>query len=229
MFNWILKHRQTIFLVGLLFFFFIPEIIEMIFHVRVRFPLRIIILTVSSIPLIHQQKKSKVMTGLVIFFVIGLCSVWAIFEQTKELAYSSIALLFLYFSFISHYLFLDVFTSRRVTLPIIIGSFTGYFLIGVLFFLLFTVFDLAFPGTVNIDNKSIEGLERTFYFSFITLTTIGYGDYLPTSTLGQKLALLEALIGQFYIAAVIASIVGKFITQDSAKQQAAEKRREKQK
>jgi len=53
-----------------------------------------------------------------------------------------------------------------------------------------------------------------FYFSFITLTTIGYGDFAPTSILGQKIAILEGLIGQFYIAIVMAILVGKFLSRD---------------
>jgi hypothetical protein len=55
-------------------------------------------------------------------------------------------------------------------------------------------------------------MEDMFYFSFITLTTIGYGDFTPSSALGQKIAILEGLIGQFYLAIVMAILVGKFLS-----------------
>jgi len=215
--DWILKYRHSIFLVGLLFFFFLPESVARIFHVELRFPLLILILTLTSIPLIHYSKKKNIYEILLVVILFILITFWANFQETKELAYASIMLLFFYFSYISYYLFVDVFTSKQVSLPIIIGSFSGYFLIGVLFFFMFLMADIGYPDTLNIDNSIHEGLEKTFYFSFITLTSVGYGDYLPTSTLGQKFAILEALIGQFYIASVIAVIVGKFIAQDSAK------------
>jgi len=214
--DWILKHRHSIFLAGLLFFFFLPELVERIFHIELRFPLLMLILTISSVPLIHYTKKKKVYLIILVVMLVSLSILWANYQEKLELAYASVLLLFIYFSFISYYLFVDVFTSKRVSLPIIIGSFSGYFLIGVLFFFMFFIADIAHPDTLNIDNVTLGGLDQTFYFSFVTLTTVGYGDYLPTSSLGQKLTILEALIGQFYIAAVIAVIVGKFIAQDSS-------------
>jgi signal transduction histidine kinase len=223
--SWLIKYRHGIFLAGLITFFFLPEITQRVFNWEIRFPVLVMILTVCSIPVIGKIKGNKVLLGVIIFLVVGLSGFWAKYQQTKELAYASIVFLFIYFSFIAYYLFADVFKAKKVSLPIVTGSFSGYFLIGVLFSLLFSITDVAYPDTLNIDNMSVDGLEKTFYYSFITLTTVGYGDYLPTSSLGQKLAILEALIGQFYIAAVIATIVGKFIAQDSAKQVSAEKRR----
>jgi len=187
----------------------------MVFQVDVRFPILLLLITLTSIPLIHKSKKGKIYLIILVLLLVSISIVWANYQETIELAYASVLLLFVYFSFISYYLFMDVFTAKRVSLPIIIGSFSGYFLIGVLFFFMFFIADIAHPDTLNIDNVTLEGLNKTFYFSFITLTTVGYGDFLPTSTLGFKLAILEALIGQFYIASVIAVIVGKFIAQDS--------------
>ena len=64
----------------------------------------------------------------------------------------------------------------------------------------------------NVELINQEGIEDMFYFSFITLTTIGYGDFAPTSELGQKIVILEGLTGQFYIAIVMAILVGKFLS-----------------
>lgn len=105
--------------------------------------------------------------------------------------------------------------SKKVTGSVIIGAFAGYFMIGVMAFFIFAFLESAYPDTLNVDLESEGGMQDTFYFSFITLTTIGYGDFVPTSSLGQRIAILEGLIGQFYIAIVMAIIVGKYLSHKS--------------
>ena len=51
------------------------------------------------------------------------------------------------------------------------------------------------------------------YFSLITLATVGYGDILPVSETARTLAVIEATVGQFYIAVVVAVFVGMYATQ----------------
>jgi hypothetical protein len=56
-----------------------------------------------------------------------------------------------------------------------------------------------------------------FYYSFTTLTTLGYGDVTPLSGPAKSLATVEAIIGQMYIAVLIAKLVGTHITQSLLK------------
>lgn len=110
---------------------------------------------------------------------------------------------------------MDLLRSKEITTSVIIGAFAGYFMIGVMFFFIFGFLDGYFTDTTSVDLIEENGIQDMVYFSFITLTTIGYGDFSPTSSLGQKIAILEGLIGQFYIAIVMAILVGKFITRDN--------------
>ena len=61
-------------------------------------------------------------------------------------------------------------------------------------------------GTNNFN----DGL---LYYSYITLSTIGYGDVLPVNAIAQKAAILIGFMGQFYLAIVSAIVVGKYINQ----------------
>jgi uncharacterized membrane protein len=51
------------------------------------------------------------------------------------------------------------------------------------------------------------------YFSFVTLATVGYGDILPTSETARMLAMIEAVVGQFYVAVIVAVFVGMYSSQ----------------
>ena len=50
------------------------------------------------------------------------------------------------------------------------------------------------------------------YFSFVTLTTLGYGDILPLTDRARSLAYLEAVIGQIYLAVLVGKLVGMFVS-----------------
>lgn len=210
--DWLFAHRHPIFLAGLLTFFILPELLQKIFLWHLPFPFLITVLIVTSILIIQTSPKKKILSyGLI---AILLLFIWDRYKS-HELDLTAFILLFVYFSFITYFLFQDLIRSKKVTGSVIIGAFAGYFMIGVMAFFIFAFLESAYPDTLNVDLESEGGMQDTFYFSFITLTTIGYGDFVPTSSLGQRIAILEGLIGQFYIAIVMAIIVGKYLSHKS--------------
>ena len=58
-----------------------------------------------------------------------------------------------------------------------------------------------------------ELFQELIYFSFVTLSTLGYGDVLPRNLIGQNWAAMEAMVGQFFIAVVIARLVSVYTVQ----------------
>ena len=214
LYNWGVEHRHPIFLVGLLVFFIVPELFEKLFLIRFPFQAILVVLVVSSVLLIQTSPKSRFLTyGLVLTLLIFLF-IWNRYQDQKSIEGFAYLFLFIYFSFTTFYLFKDLMRSSRVTASMIIGAFAGYFMIGVMFFFVYGFLDRAYPDTINVDMTQEQGVNDMLYFSFITLTTIGYGDFSPTSELGQKIAILQGLVGQFYIAIIMAILVGKFLTHD---------------
>jgi len=211
-YNWALEHRHPIFLVGLLLFFILPDVLEKIFFFSLSPQLIFAILVVSSVLLIQTSPRKRLMSyGLVVALVIFIF-IWNNYGAAHGIEIAAYIFLFAYFSFITFYLFKDLMRSRKITGSVIIGAFAGYFMIGVICFFIYAFLDNAYPDTISVDMQSEGGIDDMLYFSFITLTTIGYGDFSPISNLGQKIAILEGLIGQFYIAIVMAILVGKFIS-----------------
>ncbi len=90
-----------------------------------------------------------------------------------------------------------------VTSDRLAGSVAVYLLFGIAWALAFKLLEHAQPGSFTV---STEG-EDLFYFSFVTLTTLGYGDISPVSRPARTLALLEAIVAQLYLAILVARLV----------------------
>jgi len=97
---------------------------------------------------------------------------------------------------------------RVVTADLIYCAISIYLLIGVGWAGVYTIVEGISPGSFSGTPESGDLL----YFSFVTLTTVGYGDVLPLSTLGKRLAILEAAMGSIYMAVIVAMIVGRYMS-----------------
>ncbi len=92
------------------------------------------------------------------------------------------------------------------------GGITAYLLMGLTFSLMYQ-FVFSFDGSAFIAHPDIHGHEHIItwsdfiYFSFITLTTVGYGDLIPTSNFTRGLAVLESIAGVLYVAVLIAQLI----------------------
>ncbi len=97
-----------------------------------------------------------------------------------------------------------VFSSGRVTHHRIIGAILVYLSIAVIFVSLYTIVGLlvpnAFSGLSFEDNPALAS--KVIYFSFVTLTSTGYGDVFPLHPVARSLCNLETIIGQLYPASV---------------------------
>jgi hypothetical protein len=101
---------------------------------------------------------------------------------------------------------IKTFKSGDITFQRIEGSIVVYLLMGLVFaFLFHTVY--LFAGESSFNNIGGADMKTFLYYSFTTLTTVGYGDISPVHPLARSLANLEALIGQLYPAILIARLV----------------------
>ena len=89
------------------------------------------------------------------------------------------------------------------------GAIAVYVLLGFLFALLFALLEGLVPGSfAGLERSDLEHQMRdTVYFSFVTLTTVGYGDITPIGEAARNLAVVEALLGQIFLAILIGRLV----------------------
>ncbi len=103
----------------------------------------------------------------------------------------------------------------------ILGAICLYLLLGLIWAVLYTLLQLEFSDSFQImqQNKQWFMLFPDFvYFSFVTMTTLGFGDISPNLPVARFLVYLEAIIGQFYMAILVASLVGSRMSNISNKQ-----------
>jgi len=108
-----------------------------------------------------------------------------------------------------------LFKEKVITVDMIVGAICVYFLIGMMWASIFSIIEILEPGSFQSPEGMASELSHFSYYSFVTLTTLGYGDITPITATARSLSLLEAITGQLYIAILIARFVGIHIAQST--------------
>ena len=166
----------------------------------------------SSVLFIRRPKIEIILMVLVIIGAV-VTEIYQ-FNVDPILPVISSTIFFAYFGLVGHRIFSDILLQNQVNVQTVAAVFCGYMLIGLIAAITFITLHST---TVSFEGQDISSFSSFFYFSFITLLTIGYGDITPTTEVSQKLVILFGLIGHFYSVFVIAIIVGKFLNSQKQK------------
>ena len=107
-----------------------------------------------------------------------------------------------------------IFRAPSVTVEVLCASISAYLMLGLMWAMAYWLVDRLTPGgafsfNTNAGARSIDGFTG-FYFSFITLSTVGYGDITPVSRIARWLAAMEAMTGLLYVTVLIARLVSLY-------------------
>ncbi len=112
----------------------------------------------------------------------------------------------------------DLARETRVTVHTVYAAMCGYVMIALVFAAAYATVELAAPGSlvvVSTREGVPVGAGDFQYFSLITLASVGFGDIVPAAGFARGLAGVEAVVGQFYMAVIVARLVSLFVTSPS--------------
>lgn len=179
------------------------------------------LLIVAVLLSIFEEREHRIL-GMVLALA-AISAVWlgAAFENARWLVLAGNLCAVSFFVLALSAILAAIFRGN-VTGDAIFGAICGYLLLGIIWGIVYSALEMMSPGSFRTneplastlaDPRQCRGLLS--YYSFVTLTTVGYGDVLPTSPVARTLAWLEAMAGQIYLAVLVAGLVGLRVSRAS--------------
>ncbi len=126
----------------------------------------------------------------------------------------------LFMAFIVFEILSFIFKERDVSANIIYASIVTYLLLAVMWSFIYSVIETFQPGSFSVPHPLVgEGRSLFSYYSFVTITTLGFGDITPIKGAARAFSMLEAVIGQIYLVVLVARLVGMNIAQTINKEE----------
>jgi len=178
-----------------------------------------ILLSATFVSAIFNCKHAHHIRRLVIWLSIpSFVFTWInLFDRNELLLPINAAFSILFITCATASILYDVVLRARVTMETLRGVICAYFMVAFAFAYLYYLVEYLTPGTIHFASQKAVSvhsfnhfLSEMLYFSFVTLLTVGYGDITAVGSVGQTCAVVEGIIGQFYVAILVARIVSVY-------------------
>jgi len=212
-------HAYSILLASLMALWLLAPFLPMVHLQGVGSAFFITVTLVAASYAMSDQGKSFI---TVIFLGVALViMIWVDVgsDSNQWIAIATQGTALLFFGVVAYELLVDILSKEsRVDTNLIAGAIAVYLLIAVCFSFIYELIYSLDPDSFRGIGENAE-IHNTFtYFSFVTITTLGYGDITPLTRIGGSFATLEAIIGQLYLTVLVARLVGMHISQGPQEQ-----------
>ena len=153
----------------------------------------------------HDSKLFKVTIASLIIILINIL----FFDNNQSVSQYFLKILIVSITIVE--LFREIFKTKIIDSHIISSAISIYVLVGIFWYLLFMFLLMIDPDSFDIRNFNPEMVSiDMIYFSFTTLTTLGYGDITPVSYTAKMWSITEAMMGVMFLAVMISRVVSLF-------------------
>jgi len=195
-------------LISIILFAFVLPIFENIELKYLLFEIAYTIMLLSIFSII--DKKTSFLRYILL---LSISTIWInSFFKNNFITYTTYTFSTLVLIATSGLMIYQIIKSKNVDARIIIDTICGYLLLGIILFFLNSIVLWHNPDAIKF--SSTHSTSNLIYYSYVTITTIGYGEIVPISSTARSLSILFGVISQLYLALIIAFILSKFVNKN---------------
>ena len=166
-----------------------------------------------------SDRRTQWITGLILALPAGVLNTISTLQPGSSLVVPSLVATLIFLGFTLVFLLRAVLRTETVTPDTIYGAMSVYLLMAFVWGIAYLLLETIQPGGLSMDaarhpNHTVDWFDCMFY-SFVTLTSLGYGDIVPISAQCRSLSIVEAVSGIMYVAVLIARLVGLYAARKS--------------
>lgn len=204
------------FLGALLLLFVVSPFVEEMKHGRFYQTLLILLVLISGVLAVGGRRRTLLVgAGLAGVVVLGKAAAH-LWPESVPLWYTLVGA-FVFVGYVGAHLVHFIMRAPQVNSEVLCSGLAVYLLLGLEWTFLYIIVGQLNPGAFTPPG-TVQGY-TAFYFSFITLTTVGYGDVMPVSNVARMLTVMEAITGTMYMAVLVARLVSLYTTQQVREEQ----------
>lgn len=207
------RDRYLFLLISFFLLILITPLFEGFVELTTLLDISITVIFLSSIYAVSQKGQSfRIAVGLLLPVIAAIWLTYFVHIPYLSLVGDCCSILFFAFTIII--ILSSLFREDEVTLDVIYGSVAVFLLMALMWTFIFDVIEYLQPGSFLVTASPSQGSRIHFvYYSFVTITTVGYGDILPVSMTARAFSIIEMLVGQIYLVVLVARLVGINIAQ----------------
>lgn len=180
---------------------------------------RVLFSAVLVVALMSVAGNRRNMWFVGILLIPTMATTWlSDYTEQEALIYLDNLTTIVYLAVVSWFFVRFIFSARLVTLNVIYAAMCLYLILALVFAAIYAnlhifyddAFQFAQPAMEAMANEADSHMSVFVYYSFVTLSTLGYGDISPINRVAQAWVSVEAMVGQFYIAIVMARLVSMY-------------------
>jgi voltage-gated potassium channel len=208
--------RFSFLFVSLMVYLALEPFLMHLVRIRILMYVFLTLVLISGVYAASEKKRHVVVSGtLAVSSIISLW--WAYFSHSQAALLTGELCAGVFFCYTAMIVLVHLFREEEITSDVIVGSICVYLLLGITWAFGYSLLESWVPESFRLPQEEILTGRLFLYYSFITLSTVGYGDITPLTAPARSLAFLEAVTGQIYLAVLIGRLVGIHIAQSMEK------------